>query len=320
LQAQLRRARRTPFWRELLPPGACLEDVPPLDRDTLRRRYSELCQPDLTTPVWQRTTSGSTGRPVKVAHGPETVGHAAAARLRQLTWFGLPPRNHSQANIKVAAAADDPPIWVEPRHPPLFAINPYALDRTTVATVHRELLAAGGIRLAGGVSSLLARWAALYGESGLDGRELGVALAIVGGEMTYPVQRHAVRDTFGCRVAEMYGSHELSLIGLECERGSLHVAEECVLVELIDEDGRRVRPASAAKSLSRFCTTPRCPSSAIDSETSRVGRGARAIAGGASRAWSWRSAARRRWSGRPMAAWCIRDSFARSTSAASRSS
>jgi phenylacetate-CoA ligase len=242
LQAQLRRARRTPYWRELVPPGACLEDVPPLDRDTLRRRYAELRRPDLTTPVWERTTSGSTGRPVKVAHGSETVGHAEAARLRQLTWFGLPPQNHAQVNAKVAAAAGDPPIWREPRDPPLFWINPYALNRTTVATVHRELLAAGGVRLAGGVSSVLARWVALYEETGLDGTELGVALGIVGGEMTYPAQRDVVRETLGCPVAEMYGSHELSLIALECEEGSLHVSEECVLVELLDEDGRRVPP------------------------------------------------------------------------------
>jgi phenylacetate-coenzyme A ligase PaaK-like adenylate-forming protein len=238
LTSLLTAARRTPYGRRQLPAGAGLADAPLLDRATLRERFQDLLEPGLETPVFERSTSGSTGRPVRVVHGPETVGYAEAARLRQLTWFGLEPRLHPQVNTRIAADADDPPVWREPgREPALFWVNPYALDPSTIEPVHDQLLAAGGVTLAGAESSLLARWAALYSGSMREGAELGVKLAIVGGEMTYPDQREAVRNAFGCPVAEMYGSHELSIIATECPDGSLHVAEEAVLLELLDADG-----------------------------------------------------------------------------------
>jgi phenylacetate-CoA ligase len=76
----------------------------------------------------------------------------------------------------------------------------------------------------------------------LDGRELDIRLAIVGGEMGYPHQRELATSVFGCAVAEMYGSHELSIIATECPAGSLHIAEESVFVELLDSDGNPVGP------------------------------------------------------------------------------
>jgi phenylacetate-CoA ligase len=67
--------------------------------------------------------------------------------------------------------------------------------------------------------------------------------------MTYPEQRAAGGGVFGCAVAEMYGSHECSLIATECPAGSLHVAEECVLVEVVDEDGRALAPGEPGEVL-----------------------------------------------------------------------
>lgn len=234
--SQLAAARATPYGRETLPSGGGLHDVAPLDRATLRERFDDL-RAEHAGPVTERATSGSTGRPVRAVHGPETVGYAAAARLRQLAWFGLPRGRHPQVNMRIAAAAGDPALVRDEGDPELFWLNPYVLDRQTVTQVHDALVVAGGVRLAGAESSLLARWARLYASSDRDARELGLRLAIAGGEMTYPHQREAARRAFGCPVAELYGSHELSIIATECRAGSLHVAEEAVLVELLGPEG-----------------------------------------------------------------------------------
>lgn len=247
LEAQLAAARRTPWGRERLPAGQAsgpvrdrFAAVPALDRATLRDRFDDLRADTAPAPLSHRVTSGSTGRPVRAVHGAETVGWAAAARLRQLAWFGLEATEHPQVNIRIASRAEDPVLWRDPRTPSITWVNPYRLDDGGLERVHDELVAQGGARLLGAESSLFARWAQLYAASKRDARELGVRLAIVGGEMTYPEQRAEGAAVFGCDVAEMYGSHECSLIATECPAGSLHVAEECVLVEVADEDGRPV--------------------------------------------------------------------------------
>jgi phenylacetate-CoA ligase len=212
-------------------PRERLRELEPLSRSALRELRE---RPGAL--VVERRTSGSTGRPVRAAHGPATVGWAAAGRLRQLTWFGLEAREHPQLNVRIAARADDPLLRRERDDPPLFWLNPYRLGPQTADAVHDELMAAGGIALAGAESSMLARWAAAARAGERDPRELGLRLAILGGEMTYPEQRRAGVEAFGCAVAEMYGSHELSLIATECAAGSLHVIEEAVYVEI--EEGQ----------------------------------------------------------------------------------
>lgn len=239
LVAQIAAAAETERGRGLIEPGMELDQIPLLERAELRERFAELRRAG-AEPVALRRTSGSTGRPVRALHGPETIGYAAAARLRQLAWFGLEPADHPQLNMRIAAAAEEPVLWRDERSVPLFWLNPYRLDGDGLAAAHSELLAAGGVRLAGAESSLLLAWARLYGQSDCDPRELGLRLLIAGGEMTEPDHRRIPAEVFGCPVAELYGSHELGIIAAECPGGSLHVAEEAVVVELLGPDGDEV--------------------------------------------------------------------------------
>lgn len=258
LEEQLAAAARTRFWRERLPRGGGLTDLPLLEREELRDHLSEMRAPDAPVVV-ERRTSGSTGVPVRMLHGPGTVGFAAATRLRQLSWFRLAAHDHPQVNMRIAASAGEPLLNRAEREPPLWWLNPYRLDIDSVTYVHRELKGAGGARLVGAESSLLARWAQLSSEAGLDGRELGIRLAIAGGELTYPEQRAAAAEAFGCAVAELYGSHELSLIGAECPSGALHVAAEAVLVELLGPDGRALPAGQRGEVVVTLLHNPELP-------------------------------------------------------------
>ena len=235
-------ARAIPAWRERLPAGpASIHDLPLLEREELQTCEDRLRHPDPGGPVAYQYTSGSSGRQVRVAHDPATVGYAAAARLRQRSWFGLPPRDLPQADLRTAAAGD-PLVQLRREDPPSFWVNPFRLDEHTVAAAHAELAAAGGVRLLGARSSLFAQWAQAYERAGCDARELGARLAIVGGEMTHPDQRRAVEQVFGCPVAEMYGAHEIMMIACECAAGSLHVNEELVWLEVLRRDRSPAQP------------------------------------------------------------------------------
>lgn len=229
-------ARRISFWRDRIGGADDIEAIVPLGRETLRDNFERMRRSS-SAPTVGRWTSGSTGRPVRLEHGPGQIGFAAAARLRQLAWFGLPARQLPTANIWAGLSAADPLVTAGGEGGAELLINYWALSEDRLGELHDAIKGAGGVTLAGGTTSMLARWAELYEASPLDASELGVELAIVGGEMTYPEQRRAIERSFRCRTAEMYGSWEAQMIGCECPEGTLHVNEEVVAVELLTDDG-----------------------------------------------------------------------------------
>ena len=239
--ALLEAARSSPYWAEAAGDARTLADLPLLDRDTVRARYD-----DLLTGAGEvlsvHRTSGSTGRPVSVALGAETIAWSAAARWRQLTWFGLPPTEHSVANIVSRLPADHPPVRHVDDDPRRYAINPFKFDRRGVEEIHTTLAADGGVTLVGGNTSMLEQWAEQALDAGLDGRELGVRLVVVGSEVTAPQQRELIERAFAAPTAEMYGASEVPMIGAECAEGSLHLNEEIVAVEVLRTDGSAASP------------------------------------------------------------------------------
>jgi phenylacetate-CoA ligase len=234
-------ARETPFWSERLDGATGIEELPLLDRETLRSEFHRMRLPG-DHPALPWVTSGSTGRPVRVVHGPETFGYETAARRRQYAWFGLPPRVQPEAGLALRAPADAPLIRRTFADPPTFAISPWKLDADTLAEVHERLLGAGGVRIVEGQPSSLVDWAALYEDGGLDARALGARLAVTGGEMVHPEQRERVERAFGCPTASIYGGMEVRVIASECPAGSLHVNEELALVEIMRRDGSPAPP------------------------------------------------------------------------------
>lgn len=74
-------------------------------------------------------------------------------------------------------------------------------------------------------------------------REGGLALSLrevwLGGEQLSPAQRRDVRRAFGSVVRNSYGASECFSIAFECAHGQLHVNEDWVILEPVDE---RLRP------------------------------------------------------------------------------
>jgi phenylacetate-coenzyme A ligase PaaK-like adenylate-forming protein len=57
----------------------------------------------------------------------------------------------------------------------------------------------------------------------------------VGGEQLSPAQRQRVRAAFGCAVRNSYGASECFSIAWECAQGCLHVNDDWVILEPVDE-------------------------------------------------------------------------------------
>lgn len=61
----------------------------------------------------------------------------------------------------------------------------------------------------------------------------------VGGEQISPAQRTQIRAAFGCTVRSNYGASECFSIACECAHGTLHVNDDWVILEPVDD---RLRP------------------------------------------------------------------------------
>jgi phenylacetate-CoA ligase len=239
LQVVLDAARGSEFWAERLSSGR----RPRLRRDELRESFDRI-RTGLSGPAVECMSSGSSGQPVRALLGPEQIGFGAAARLRQLHWFGFESERVATANLYGRPDAGHPPLRQLSDSPPAYSINPWALGPGQLPAVHRRMVEAGGARIIGANTSIFTLFADLYERAGLDGRDLGCELAIVGSELTDEVQRARIAEVFGCRVAEMYGAREAPVIATECTEGSLHINEDAYLLEIVTPDGG---PAAAGE-------------------------------------------------------------------------
>jgi len=70
-----------------------------------------------------------------------------------------------------------------------------------------------------------------------------------GGEWLAPMGRDHIERAFGCRVAGDYGASEFLNIAFECELGALHVNDDWVVLEPVDESYRPVPPDTASASV-----------------------------------------------------------------------
>ena len=75
----------------------------------------------------------------------------------------------------------------------------------------------------------------------------------------------AIQSFFGVPVADGYGSREAGFIAHECPEGSLHLASENVIVEVIDDATGVGRPAPAGQDgeiiVTHLDAYPRSPTS-----------------------------------------------------------
>ncbi|RKT45574.1 phenylacetate-CoA ligase [Thiocapsa rosea] len=76
--------------------------------------------------------------------------------------------------------------------------------------------------------------------SELRPREIVIPIILVTGEMLFQHQRTTLEDVFGGQVFQYYGSNEVSGIAFQCNKGALHVTDEQVIVEILDEAGQQV--------------------------------------------------------------------------------
>ena len=246
----------SPFYRERLKPliaGRRTIDlahwnaVPILTREELKLNEMDTISraiPPEHGKFYRRSSSGTTREPVTVTATSLAGKVRKAVAWRTHTWHNIDWSKHSGVMMRDPGVAFWPegsrdsspwgPPWIVPDGPPCFIIpSRTPIDRLT------EWAARNKLRYLTGLPITLA---AIAEEPAA--RNLSVETCLSFGMRVKPEHRSAVKNAFGAKIVELYGSEECGPLAQACEAGSLHVMVELVRLEIVDDEGNPCPPGT----------------------------------------------------------------------------
>lgn len=247
LRRFLASAQRAPYWAALFAergfdPRAvadlsCLSALPLLDKATIRAHADAMKHPEARD-LARFNTGGSSGEPLVFFIGKERVSHDVAAKWRATRWWGVDIGDPEIVvwGSPIELGSQDRVRALRDR---LMRTQLLPAFEMTDAKVGAFLRAIGKRRpkMLFGYPSALSHIASHAQARGVRVDDLGIAVAFVTGERLYEEQRQIISTTFGCRVANGYGSRDAGFIAHECPQGSMHLTDEDLVVEIVDAQG-----------------------------------------------------------------------------------
>lgn len=240
-------AERCAFYRERWPrdapfaPGEALDrlaDLPVIRKRDLQDAADRLRANPAPRRITRKVTGGSTGQTVTVYKDRRALAHEMAASWLGYGWFGV--------RIGDRAAR----FWGSPhtlKRRLRFAAADFAMHR-----IRFSAFAFGEDELERywkrclrfrpqyfyGYVSMLEEFARYLRRRGHDGAALGLKAVITTSEVLLATQREVLQEVFNAPVQNEYGCGEVGAIAYECERGSLHIMGDNLIVELITPEGK----------------------------------------------------------------------------------
>ena len=257
------------YYRQLLEglgfrPGdfqseADLAKLPFLDKTIIRSRLEDLKSSDAKK-IQPFSTGGSTGAPLTFYLGPTRISSDVAARCRAEGWWGLGigDREYVLWGSPLELTKQDRFRDLRDRVLRTRLMSAFEMSQAAMDDYLDEIERHGCRRLFGYPSSI----ALLCEHARRQGRDLsqiGVRAVFVTAEFLWDHWRQTISETFGCPVANGYGGRDSGFIAHECPRGGMHITADRLLVEIIGEDGRRVRPGEIGEIVVTHFDTPEMP-------------------------------------------------------------
>jgi len=250
---------QVPYWRKqfdrlgLKPSDIKTYDdfcrLPTTDKKNIRENYEEMRAVNYKGKTWKKSTGGSTGEPLHFEYTPESYDWRVAASKRGYSWAGCED-GVKQAYIWGTVIGKVPPLkqlkenlhhlFLRQKYFNCFKFSEKEMDRAIV-TLNRykpEIIVGYANPLYN-----FAKYVNSHAKMSFKPRAV-----ISAAEALHDFQRKEISLIFGCDVFNTYGSREFMLIASECEKhNGLHVNMENLLVEILGEGGKPVKPGEAGE-------------------------------------------------------------------------
>lgn len=238
----------------LVPGDICgfhdLERLPILRRRQIADAPQSFYADNIPTHLWLSTSSGGTTGPAITTYWDYRGRDLAVGVLmRGARWAGLQPGEPCAIPYGI------PPLPLRRRDAWRLKLNCWARN---VLVTHTLPAAAEGVRRTlAEISAFHAKQIyacpSFLEEMAFAAPDVCGSLKLRGilttGEMLFPHQRSVIEAAFRCPVYDRYGSAEVDTVSQECgaQHGLQHISAETCWVEIVDPDGRPVRPGDTGE-------------------------------------------------------------------------
>lgn len=237
----------TGFKPENIRSIADLVQIPLLDKSIIRTN-SEKIKSEIARDLNRFNTGGSSGEPLIFYIGKKRVSHDVAAKWRATRWWGVdigdpeivvwgsPIELNVQDNIRILRDQ-----LFRTKLLPAFEMSEQKLDNFLgqIRAMRPKMLF--------GYPSALSHIATHAEAKGQSMNDLGIQVAFVTSERLYDEQRLQINRTFGCPVANGYGSRDAGFIAHECSQGGMHITAEDIIVEIVNPNGENLPPGESGE-------------------------------------------------------------------------
>lgn len=231
-----------------------IQNLPIISKNDLREDYTRYRS---TTPVGKTEfwgSSGSTGQPFYFEREQQSIKFNTFGALMRgkhwwgfhqgmregMIWSGLSDTTNTMSG-KVQALKRQ----ISWRLKNVIPVDVYLLNDEAVLKAF-ALLRKYRPEYVRCISSGLLRFCKGILEQGLDGRSIGIRVAVFTGEGLSRTQRNFIEDVLGCKTVCEYGCTELGIIAFECPSGNLHISSDNMIVEFL-VNGKPANPGEQAE-------------------------------------------------------------------------
>ncbi len=222
-----------------------MQDIPILTKTDIQNSFEELIDPkaDKNKLIYQRS-GGTTGRPTQFYHDREKLDFTRVALQRNFDWAGYTMRKKC---LKLASGQYEVTInkglkgkiknHLFNRY---FYEGAFLTNENWAGEVF-DIIKKKKIKILWGYASIIY----MLAKELENEKDIGIESIVTSSETLLPSQRRKIEETFGCKVFDDYGSREF-MIAAECEaHEGLHINEEIVFLEILDEHRKACEPGES---------------------------------------------------------------------------
>ncbi len=217
------------------------ELIPILTKEILRENSESFYSTKPDSALYSVSTSGSTGKPLKIQISQRAALRANVSRIRSLKWWEiqLGDREIRLTNTGYSFERGWRKFYYEyilnPTRNMLMNRKHFSAYTMTAKLMrdHWEAMLNFSPKYIFGFPSAYTVFANYLHDEGFDGKEANLKLVLTSGEILHEWQENLITTTFGCPVADEYGSIEMGAIAHSHPCGVMHTMDDGVFVEVI---------------------------------------------------------------------------------------
>jgi phenylacetate-CoA ligase len=236
-----------PYYRDLLSSKSDITEFPYLAKKDMRENIQNM-RSEKSNGLVRSNTGGSTGEPLIFYLGKRRISADIAAKLRATRWWGVDIGDR-EAVIWGSPVELTKQDRIRQLRDWLFRtrlLSAFGMSEETMNEYITFIRKFKPLHVFGYPSSiyLLCKYAR---KNNIRLDDIGVKVVFCTAERLYDYQRIFISETFSSPVANGYGGRDSGFIAHECPHGKMHIADENVLIEIVDGEGNPLPPGEAGE-------------------------------------------------------------------------